>query len=122
MWKVIGLLKVFRMELIAMLLAVRHRDTPWRVKGTFLLGVLYLLSPVDLLPDGIPLVGIVDDAVIVPAIVCGLMRLLPTHVKRECEIGASELSRRVPLILGAATLFIAAWLALIVWGIYSLVH
>ena len=121
MLKIAALLRVLRKDLISMLLAVRHRDTPWRVRGLFLAGILYLLSPFDLIPDGIPLAGIIDDALVVPAIVSGLKGMLPTHVRRESEMGASELQRRVPIIVGAATLFIVAWLALIAWGVYALI-
>lgn len=122
MRKIFSILKIWRKDLIVMLLALRHADTPRRVKGIFLMGLIYLLSPVDLVPDMIPFAGIVDDAVVVPGMVYGLMQLLPYHVRRESEERAVDMMKHLPLILVAATVFILAWLGLIVWGIYSLIH
>ena len=67
MRRILTFLKIFRYDLVVMLIALRHRDTPRRVKGLLALAILYLVSPIDLIPDTIPLVGILDDAVIVPA-------------------------------------------------------
>ena len=122
MWKVFALLKLLRKDLIVMLLALRHSDTPRRVKGMFLAGLIYLLSPIDLVPDMIPFAGIVDDTVVVPGLVYGLMQLLPYHVRQESEARALHVTKHLPIILGVATLFIVAWLGLIVWGIYSLIR
>ena len=122
MWKFFALLKILRKDLIVMLLAIRHADTPRKIKGIFLAGLAYLLCPIDLVPDMIPLAGIVDDAVVVPGMVYGLMQLLPYHVRRESEERALHVMKHLPLILGAATVFILAWLGMIVWGIYSLIR
>ena len=66
-WRIWGFLKLFRRDLIIMLLAMRNPATPKAVKGLFAVAVLYLISPVDLIPDTIPFLGMMDDAVIVPA-------------------------------------------------------
>ncbi len=122
MLKVFSLLKLFRKDLVIMMLALRHSDTPKKVKGMFLLGLLYLLSPVDIVPDMIPFAGIVDDAVVVPGMIYGLMQLLPFHVKNESEANAKYILRHMPIILGIASAFILAWLVMIVWGIYTLLR
>ena len=122
MWKLLALLKILRKDLIVILLALRHADTPRRIKGLFLVGLLYLLSPVDFVPDMIPFAGVVDDAVVVPGLVYGLMQLLPYHVKQDSEARALYVMKNLPIILGMATLFILAWLGLIVWGLYSLIR
>ena len=122
MWKIFAVLKIWRKDLIVMLLALRHADTPRKVKGIFLLGLIYLLSPIDIVPDMIPFAGIVDDAVVVPGMVYGLMQLLPYHVRRESEERALYVTRHLPIILGAATVFILAWLGLLLWGVYSLIR
>ena len=76
MRRILTFLKIFRYDLVVMLIALRHRDTPRRVKGLLALAILYLVSPIDLIPDTIPLVGILDDAVI-----AGLSQVLVIHGK-----------------------------------------
>jgi uncharacterized membrane protein YkvA (DUF1232 family) len=65
--------------------ALRHPGSPawlkWAVAGL----VLYLLSPVDLLPDFIPLLGLVDDLVLIPLVIRALLRRLPAHVKADID-------------------------------------
>ncbi len=65
--------------------ALRHPAAPgwlkWAVAGL----VLYLLSPVDLLPDFIPLIGLVDDLVLIPLVVRLLLNRLPAHVRADID-------------------------------------
>ncbi len=121
MLRILALLKLFRKDIIVMMLAVRHADTPKKVKGMFLAGLLYLLSPVDFIPDMIPFAGIVDDAVIVPGMIYGLMQMLPLNVKNDSEAKARNIMRHMPVILVAVSLFIIVWIVMILWGIYSLI-
>ena len=85
------------------------------------LAALYLISPVDLIPDTIPLLGMMDDVVIIPAAVCGLMNLLPPAVRRESEEKAARAARRMPYILLAASFMIFLWVMFIIWAIYALI-
>ena len=104
-----------------MLIAVKDIRTPLKAKGILLLTVLYIISPVDLLPDAIPLAGIIDDMAIMPAAVYGAMNFLPSAVRAECEQKAAAVAYRMPIVLGAVTLIVGLWLALIVYGAYSFV-
>lgn len=121
MRKILSFLKIFRYDLLVMLAAVRHPDTPRRVKGLLALAFIYLISPIDLIPDAIPLAGVVDDAVVVPAAVMGLKNLLPTHVRRYAEGQADAVSRYMPAVLIVASLFIFSWVFMIVYGLYRLI-
>ena len=121
MGKVLRFLKLFRSDLILMVIAMRNPGTPKAVKGLFALAALYLISPVDLVPDTIPLVGMMDDVVIIPAAVCGLMNLLPPAVRRESEAKAARAAHRMPYILLAESLVIFLWVMLIIWAIYALI-
>ncbi|MGD8698190.1 MAG: DUF1232 domain-containing protein [Gemmatimonadales bacterium] len=77
-------LKVYR-------LILKHERTP-RVTRLLLGGaVAYALSPVDLIPDWIPVLGHVDDIVIVPALVWLSLRFVPDDVVAECRARAEEL-------------------------------
>ena len=118
MRRIFSFLKFFRRDLAVLLMAAKQPETPGRVRGLFLLAILYLLSPIDLIPDTVPVVGVLDDAVLVPAAVCGLLRLLPPTVRQRSEREADTLLRHGGAILAVAGFLVLLWLALIAWGIY----
>ena len=120
MRRFLSFLKLFRSDLIVLLTALRHRDTPRRIKAMLGLAVVYLVSPIDIIPDTVPLAGILDDMVIVPAAVCGLTNMLPSHVRREAEMKAERIARYMPLLMIGASLFILLWVGLFVYGAYCL--
>jgi uncharacterized membrane protein YkvA (DUF1232 family) len=64
---------------------IAHPDTPraarWLIGGA----LAYLLSPVDLIPDWIPVLGYLDDLVIVPGLIYGALMIIPPAVKQECR-------------------------------------
>ena len=104
-----------------MLLAMRHPGTPRKIKGLMLAAFLYLISPIDLIPDAIPVLGIMDDAVLVPTAICGLMHMLPAAVRADSEYQAQVVSRRLPYLLLGASLLIFLWVVLLLAAIYSLI-
>ncbi|BAL82113.1 hypothetical protein SELR_04050 [Selenomonas ruminantium subsp. lactilytica TAM6421] len=120
MKRILTFLKLFRYDLLVMLVALKHRDTPKKVKGLLVAAIIYLISPIDLVPDAIPLAGIIDDAVVVPTVVMGLTNILPSHVRHQAEDQAGKMLRYMPAILAAATLFVVCWLGLIIYGLYRL--
>ena len=120
MARVFMFLRLFRRDLIVMLLALKNPATPRRVKYLMALAALYLVSPIDLVPDTIPFFGLVDDAVIVPAAVYGLMHLLPHGVRAESEYQADYVLRHARAVLILASAFIACWMALLLGGICRL--
>jgi uncharacterized membrane protein YkvA (DUF1232 family) len=63
--------------------ALRHpMAPPWLKVGTAGL-VVYLLSPVDLIPDLVPVLGFADDVVLIPLVVGWMLRRLPAHIRRD---------------------------------------
>ena len=121
MRRFLSFLKLFRYDLLVMLVALKHRDTPKNVKGLLIAAILYLVSPIDLIPDAIPLAGVIDDAVIVPAAIMGLTNMLPSHVRYYAEDQAGKMLRYMPVILAATTLFVICWLGIIIFGLYKLI-
>jgi len=74
------LLSLIRTDLRRLWIALRHPAAPsWLKLGTALI-VVYVLSPIDLVPDVIPFVGVVDDLVVVPLAIRWLLRHLPVEV------------------------------------------
>ncbi len=88
MWKRIALLwTVLRSDALQLWRALRHPLQPRWLKPASALLVLYLLSPIDLLPDFIPLLGVVDDLVLIPLAVRYMLRRLPAAVRADIARG-----------------------------------
>ena len=120
MWKLFSFLKMFREDLLVMMVALKDSRTPVAIKAAFLIGLFYCISPIDIIPDAIPVLGMVDDAVILPAAVFGLIRFLPPQVRADAQVRAERLGRRLPYIMALASIALIAWIALIVWGIVAI--
>jgi len=71
-------------------LVLRHPRTPWTAKVLLVLAIGYLLLPFDLIPDFIPVIGHVDDLIIVPGLVLLALRLVPPEVVADCRAKASR--------------------------------
>lgn len=65
--------------------ALKHPRTPWYAKAVGALTLLYALSPIDLIPDFIPVLGHLDDIVLVPLGIWATIKLIPREVWMECE-------------------------------------
>ncbi|MGJ7497420.1 YkvA family protein [Variovorax sp. RT4R15] len=74
--------------------ACRHPGTLWLPKALAAFVVAYALSPIDLIPDFIPVLGYVDDALLLPGLIWLAIRLLPKDVLAECRIQADDWMRR----------------------------
>jgi len=83
MWKRIALLwTLVRGDARQLWFALRHPAAPgWLKLGTAMIA-LYLISPVDLIPDALPLIGVVDDLVLVPMAIRWLLKRLPADIAR----------------------------------------
>jgi uncharacterized membrane protein YkvA (DUF1232 family) len=77
-------------ELKAYQQMLRHRRTPKTAKLLLALAVGYLLLPFDLIPDFIPLIGQIDDMIIVPALVFMAVKMIPKEVIEECRMTAEK--------------------------------
>jgi uncharacterized membrane protein YkvA (DUF1232 family) len=86
MWKRLTVLWVLvRGDARRLWFALRHPDAPGWLKAASALLVLYLLSPVDLLPDALPVLGLADDLVLLPLAVHWLLSRLPAGLRAELD-------------------------------------
>ncbi|GIZ50089.1 YkvA family protein [Noviherbaspirillum aridicola] len=74
--------------------AYRHPATPWHARLLCVLVVAYALSPVDLIPDFIPVLGYLDDVILLPCLIWVAVRLVPAAVLDECRARAAEWMNR----------------------------
>lgn len=102
-----------RVEAHAVWLAARDPRTPWAARLVGLLVAAYALSPIDLVPDFVPVLGLVDDAILIPAGIWLFERLMPPGQMAKHRAAAEAASRR-PTSWWGMTIVIALWLLAIV--------
>jgi uncharacterized membrane protein YkvA (DUF1232 family) len=77
--------RILKRETLTLYFAARDPRTPWYAKVVAVGVVAYALSPIDLIPDFIPVVGYLDDLIIVPAGIALVLRMIPAHVLVDCR-------------------------------------
>jgi uncharacterized membrane protein YkvA (DUF1232 family) len=101
---------------VSLWFAGKHPHTPWHAKVLGVFVVAYALSPIDLIPDFIPVLGYVDDVLLLPALIWLAIWLLPPPVLAECRVQADKWLRirgaRPTSRLGAL-LVVLLWIAVI---------
>lgn len=93
--------------------AGKHPRTPWYAKALGAFVVAYSLSPIDLIPDFIPVLGYLDDVILLPALIWATMRMLPPDVLAECRARAEEwmaASAAKPRSIAGAIGIVVIWL------------
>lgn len=108
-------------EVFALYLAYQDPRTPWHAKLVAGSVVAYAFSPIDLIPDFVPVLGYLDDLVIVPLGILAARKLIPPLVLSECRVQAQAmLDQQKPTNWVAAGVIIAVWLALAALGVWLL--
>jgi uncharacterized membrane protein YkvA (DUF1232 family) len=77
-------------EVFALYLAARHPGTPWYAKALIAGIVAYALSPIDLIPDFIPVLGLLDELVLLPIGIVLVLRMVPAEVMEACRTQAAS--------------------------------
>ena len=112
-----GWARAVKRDVLALFLAARDPRTPWYAKAMAGLVAAYALSPIDLIPDFIPIVGYLDDLVIVPLGIWMVVRLIPVDLMREFRAEAARLEAR-PASRAGALFIVALWIVaagLLLW-------
>jgi uncharacterized membrane protein YkvA (DUF1232 family) len=98
----VSLARRLRVDAHAAWLAARDRRTPWYARAFGLLITAYALSPIDLIPDFIPVLGLLDDAILIPLGIWLFVRMLPAGVFEEHRAVAAVAAERPGSAWGAA--------------------
>lgn len=103
--------------------AYKHADTPWAAKLLCVFVVAYALSPIDLIPDFIPVLGYLDDVILLPCLIWIAVRLVPPSVLAECRTKAAEwmANEGAKPRSNWGILFVAAVWILITWALWKYV-
>lgn len=101
-----------RTDTLALYLAARHARTPWLARLLIAGLVAYALSPIDLIPDFIPVLGYLDDLILLPLGIAVVVRMIPPEVLEECRAAARQtFSGGRPVSRVAGGVVVAIWLA-----------
>ncbi len=110
--------KKLKSEVYVLFLAYRHPGTPWYAKVFAGLVIAYAFSPIDLIPDFIPVLGYLDDLILVPLGVALAVKMIPAAVMEACRAQAEiESWQDKPTNWVAAAVIIAIWVTLAVLAI-----
>ncbi len=114
--------RALKKEVYAVYIAARDPRTPWYAKALIFLIVAYALSPIDLIPDFVPVLGYLDDLLIVPGGLWLAIRLIPPEALEEARATAAARGMdRSAGRLGAA-LILLIWILAILWIASIVLH
>jgi uncharacterized membrane protein YkvA (DUF1232 family) len=104
--------RTLKQDVVALYLAARDPRVPWYAKVVAACVVAYALSPIDLIPDFIPVLGYLDDILLVPLGIALAIRLIPPALLEEHRKTAAERDARRPTSRVGAAIIIGIWVAL----------
>jgi uncharacterized membrane protein YkvA (DUF1232 family) len=103
--------RAIKRDLYAVYLASRDPRVPWPAKALAVCIAAYALSPIDLIPDFIPVLGYLDDAILLPLGILLVVRMIPADIMAEHRAAAQVAAARPRSLAGAAAI-VAIWIAL----------
>ena len=110
--------KALKVEVYALYLAYRDPRVPWFARLWAACVAAYAFSPIDLIPDPIPVLGYLDDLVLIPLGVAAARKMIPAPVMAECREQAREVMRQgKPVSRVGAAVIIGVWVLLAVLGV-----
>jgi uncharacterized membrane protein YkvA (DUF1232 family) len=110
--KIAGQLK---REIFALYMAARDRRTPWYAKAVSVAVVAYVLSPIDLIPDFIPVLGYLDDLLLIPLSIMLVLKMIPPQVMADCRALATAHEPQLAPDMRAGIIIVLIWLLGAIW-------
>lgn len=80
--------KQLKTDIPAVMIALKHKDTPIIAKILSAITIIYALSPLDLIPDFIPVLGYLDDVILLPLFITLTIKLIPNDIFKACQVEA----------------------------------
>ncbi len=118
----LGTASHLKLRLLALYKLLRHPQTPRLAKWVGFAVIAYAVSPIDLIPDFIPVLGLLDDLLILPLGVALVMRLTPPALWQDCLRQAQATQERLPRLWWGAAAVILVWLVLLGLFVAWFVH
>ena len=113
--------KNIKKELRVIYIAYKRPDVPWYAKVVAIIVVGYALSPIDLIPDFVPVLGYLDDIILIPLGILLVVKLIPKDIVEECRKQADEVFKDgKPKNWFAGALIICIWVLLVAFCLYNL--
>ncbi|WP_102959243.1 DUF1232 domain-containing protein [Mangrovicella endophytica] len=113
--------RVIKRDVLALWIAARDPRTRWYVKATAGAAAAYALSPIDLIPDIIPILGLLDEALLLPIAIALIVRMIPPELMREFRSAAAAHPRPVSKAGMTAVIMIWALAAgCLIWWLWPL--
>ncbi|TMV46287.1 DUF1232 domain-containing protein [Paenibacillus mesophilus] len=108
--------KQLKRKVFVLYFAYKDTRTPWYAKIFALCVVAYAFSPIDLIPDFIPVLGYLDDVILIPLGVALALKMIPESVIRQCTVQAEERQKNgKPKNWLVGSLIILVWVAVFLW-------
>lgn len=115
--------KSLKTEIRAVYLAYTKHKLPWYAKLLAALVIAYALSPIDIIPDFIPVLGLLDDVILLPLGIALLIKIIPSDVMEECRRQAQNASKeKLPKNYLVAVLIILLWIVILALIIYKIIR
>lgn len=105
--------KQLKQHTLTVYFAARDPRTPFLVRALAVLVAAYALSPIDLIPDFIPVIGLLDDLLLIPLGLALVVRFTPSEVIEAAQLQAQQAASR-PVSYSAAVVIVVVWL-IVVW-------
>ena len=110
-----------KLEVYALYIASKDRRVPWHARVVAILVVAYAFSPIDLIPDPIPVLGYLDDLILIPLGIALVIKLIPAEVMQDCrERAESTMKAGKPKNWVAGGIIILIWVGLFAFTLHYL--
>jgi uncharacterized membrane protein YkvA (DUF1232 family) len=110
--------EAIKRDVVALYIAGRDPRVPWYVKLAAVAVAAYALSPIDLIPDFIPVLGYLDDVIILPVALLLVLKMIPAPLMAEFRQEAQRRAER-PTSRAGAVLIVAIWIAAFVLAVWA---
>lgn len=109
--------KNLKRQILILYFACKDDRVPWYAKLFTACVVAYALSPIDLIPDFIPILGYLDEVILLPLGILAALKMIPKDVLSECEVKAEEVVKNgKPKNWIAGSIIVLIWIVITVWA------